>query len=68
MARHVMVGALRTDPDTADRLRRAAKASGLSINQLLTAIVRNALHSPEALVASVTDELVRVAFDPKFDR
>jgi hypothetical protein len=68
VSRQVMVGALRTESDTADRLGRAAKASGLSINQLLTAIVRNALRSPEALVASVTDELVRVAFDPKFDR
>jgi len=63
-----MVGALRTDADTANRLNRAAKASGLSMNQMLNAIVRNALRSPEALIASVTDELVRAAFDSKVDQ
>ena len=68
MARQVMVAAFRTDGPIADQLHRAARASGLSMNQLLNAIVRNALQSPEALVASVTGELVRVAFDPKADR
>lgn len=67
-SRQVNVCAFRSDPVIADRLNRAAKASGLSMNQLLNAMVRNALQSPEALVASVTGELVRVAFDPKADR
>ena len=68
MARQETVGALRTDSETADKLRRAQRASGLSMNQFLNSLVRNALDSPTALVASITTEKVRVLIDPRYDR
>jgi hypothetical protein len=59
------MGPFRTDATVARALKKMSAASGLSQNQILNAIVRNALRDPKAIAAAVTHGLVRAALDPK---
>jgi hypothetical protein len=52
-----IVTMFRTDPVTSATLKRMSAASGLSQNQILNAIVRNALRNPKTLGAAMSFEL-----------